>query len=188
MSTDPLRAAAFCSFLFAWLVLAVAAVFGGISRRRQPVATLVNIKVPVVIGTLLQAAGVLTITLSMGKGPLRPGTYELIGVLVLAPLAAALFGWALLSPQKNAQRESLVTTGAYAWMRHPIYAAFLAMLLATALLSSADLKLLVAATVLYLAGSEIRIASEEAELAAKFPAGYSQYRLRTRWRYLPGLR
>jgi protein-S-isoprenylcysteine O-methyltransferase Ste14 len=72
-------------------------------------------------------------------------------------------------------------------MRHPIYAAFLAMLLATGLLTSAGL-ILVAATVLYMAGSEFRIGSEEAKLAENFPASYAQYRLQTRWLYLPGLR
>jgi protein-S-isoprenylcysteine O-methyltransferase Ste14 len=41
---------------------------------------------------------------------------------------------------------------------------------------------------LYLAVSEFRIASEEGELARKFPEAYAMYRSRTRWRYLPGLR
>jgi protein-S-isoprenylcysteine O-methyltransferase Ste14 len=41
---------------------------------------------------------------------------------------------------------------------------------------------------LYLVGSELRIASEERELAQKFPEDYAAYRTRTRWRYLPGLR
>jgi protein-S-isoprenylcysteine O-methyltransferase Ste14 len=187
MSIEHLRAAAFCSYLIAWLVFAVATVASGISRRHRQAATLVHITVPLIVGTLLQVAGAAAITLSMGKGPLRPGRYELICALVLAPLGAALFGWALQSVPSNAEAESLVTTGAYAWMRHPIYAAFLGMLLATGLLTSAGIKLVVA-TVLYLAGSELRIASEEANLAEKFPAGYAQYRLRTRWRYLPGLR
>ena len=80
-----------------------------------------------------------------------------------------------------------MTHGVYAWMRHPIYLAFLAMLLATGLLASAGRGLLVA-VVMYLAGSELRIASEEEDLARTFRAEYEQYRLRTRWRYLPGLR
>jgi protein-S-isoprenylcysteine O-methyltransferase Ste14 len=73
------------------------------------------------------------------------------------------------------------------WPRHPIYSSFLAMLVATGLLVSGGFKLVVAVG-LYLAGSEFRIASEEAEMAEKFPADYEQYRLRTPWRYLPGLR
>jgi protein-S-isoprenylcysteine O-methyltransferase Ste14 len=81
----------------------------------------------------------------------------------------------------------LATGGAYAWLRHPTYLAFLAMLIATGLVTSAGPKL-VAAVILYLVGSELRIAYEETELAEKFPADYAQYRLRTRWRSLPGLR
>ena len=72
-------------------------------------------------------------------------------------------------------------------MRHPIYAAFLAMLLATGLLTSAGVNLVIA-IVLYVAGSEFRIGSEEAKLAEALPASYAQYRLRTRWLYLPGVR
>ena len=40
----------------------------------------------------------------------------------------------------------------------------------------------------YLAGSELRIDSEEEHLARTFRGEYEQYRRRTRWRYLPGLR
>ena len=68
-----------------------------------------------------------------------------------------------------------------------MYLAFLMMLIATGLLVSTGLKL-VAPIALYLWGSEMRVASEEAELVAQFPEAYAQYRRRTRWRYLPGLR
>jgi len=81
----------------------------------------------------------------------------------------------------------LVTRGVYAWMRHPIYLAILAMLLATGFLAS-DGKGLLVAVVIYLAGPELRIASAEEDPARAFRAAYAQYRLRTRWRYLPGLR
>ena len=72
-------------------------------------------------------------------------------------------------------------------MRHPIYLAFLAMLLATGLLVSAIPKLVIA-VIIYLAGAEMRIADEERELSARHGDEYEQYRRRTRWRYLPGLR
>ena len=81
----------------------------------------------------------------------------------------------------------MVTGGAYSWVRHPIYLAFLAMLVATGMLISSGVKLILP-VLLYLAGSELRIASEEVELAKRFPDAYAMYRSRTRWRYLPGLR
>jgi len=182
-----LRVAAFSAYLAAWLVLTIAAIAWAIPWRRRLPAVPTRITVPDLVGMLLQGAAAMATTLSMKSGPLRPGTLELAGAPGLAPLAAALFVWALRSAPDNAGAETLTTGGAYAWLRHPIYAAFLAMLVATGLIVSGGVKLIVAVG-LYLAGSELRIASEEADLAENFPASYAQYRRRTRWRYLPGLR
>lgn len=186
MLIEQLRVAAFCVYLAAWLVLAIAAVAGAIPRRRRHAGSF-RITVMVIVGIFLQGAAALSITLSMSDSPLRPQMLESAGTLTLAPLAASLFVWALRSTPNTADAETLATRGAYAWLRHPIYLAFLAMLVATGLITSGGPKLVVAVA-LYLAGSELRIASEEADLAEKFPADYAQYRLRTRWRYLPGIR
>lgn len=187
MSIEQLRTTAFCVYLAAWLVLATTAMVASIPRRRRQTAASVRMTAPVIVGMLLQSTAALPITLSLRDGPLLPRAFELVGTLALAPLAAALFGWAIRSVRSDATSKTLVTEGAYAWLRHPMYLAFLGMLLATGLIVSAGLTL-VAASVLYVAGSELRIASEEAELEEKFPADYAQYRLNTRWRYLPGLR
>jgi protein-S-isoprenylcysteine O-methyltransferase Ste14 len=187
MSIEHLRFAAFCIYLLAWLVFAIAALLGAIPSLKRQSAAVVRITIPVVVGTLLQAVAAFAVTRAMKEGPLRPRTYELMGVLLLAPLGSALFVWALRSVPRNAGAETLVTEGAYAWLRHPIYLAFLAMLVATGLLLSGGIKLILP-VLLYISGTELRIATEEEELAEKFPAGYAQYRRRTRWRYLPGLR
>jgi protein-S-isoprenylcysteine O-methyltransferase Ste14 len=187
MAVDPLRVAAFCAYLAAWLVFAIAAVVGAVPRLRRQATGAMRLSVPVVIGTLLQAAAAFAITRSMASGPLRPRTFEMVGVLILAPLGAALFAWALRSVPRDADANELVTGGAYRWLRHPIYLAFLAMLVATGFVVSGGIRL-VFPVILYLAGSELRIASEEEDLAEKFPDVYAQYRSRTRWRYLPGLR
>ena len=179
-----MRLAAFCAYLGAWVVFAIGAVAGGIPRVRRLAGTGFTPAGSVVIGTLLQIASALAITWRLSDAPLAPSRLELLGVLALAPLGAALFVWALVSGRG---KGGLVTGGPYAWVRHPIYLAFLAMLLATGLLASAGLRLVVA-VVIYVTGTEMRIASEEPELAAAFPAEYEQYRGRTRWRYLPGLR
>jgi protein-S-isoprenylcysteine O-methyltransferase Ste14 len=182
-----LKIATYCVYLAAWVVFAIAALAGALPRLRRRASATTSITAPVLIGTLLQVLAALWVTKSMGSGPLRPGTFELAGALVLAPLGAALFVWALRSVPRDADGETLVTGGAYAWLRNPIYLAFLAMLVATGLLISDGIKL-IPPVLLYLAGSELRIASEEGELAEKFPQGYATYRSRTRWRYLPGLR
>jgi protein-S-isoprenylcysteine O-methyltransferase Ste14 len=184
MAIDPLKIAAYFVYLGAWLVFAIAAVVGAVRRK---LAMTTGMSVPVLIGTLLQVLAAFAITRSMASGPLRPRTFELAGALVLAPLGAALFVWALGSVPRDVGADRLVTGGAYSWLRHPIYLAFLAMLVATGFLVAGGVKLIVP-VVLYLAGSELRIASEEAELDEKFREGYALYRSRTRWRYLPGLR
>jgi protein-S-isoprenylcysteine O-methyltransferase Ste14 len=180
-----LRIAAFCVYLAVWVVLAIAAVVGAIPRLQRVASGATRITVPDLVGMLLQGCAALATTLSMKPGPLHPGPLALAGTLVLSPLAAGLFVWALRSAPEKA--EALATGGAYAWLRHPIYAAFLAMLIATGLLVSGGFKL-IPAVGLYLAGCELRIASEEMDLDERFPGSYAQYRLLTRWRYLPGLR
>jgi len=187
MSTDPLRFAAFCAYLAAWIAFAVGALVGAIPRIREQAVSPPVLNARIVVGTFLQIAAALMITLSLRDDPLRPTRIELIGILTLAPFAAALFIGALLSAPRDSGPHRLATRGAYAWMRHPIYLAFLAMLVASGLLISAR-SVLAIAVVLYLAGSELRIAFEEEELAGTFRAEYEQYRLRTRWRYFPGLR
>ena len=189
MTSDPLRVAAFCAYLAAWVVFAIGAVVSGIPRIRRQAASAgpLSINPAIAVGTLLQIGSAMAITFFLGSGPLRPGRIELLGALVLAPLAAALFAWAAISTSQGAAADKLVTRGAYAWVRHPMYLAFLGMLIATGLLASNSLRLTIA-VIMYLAGSELRIASEERTLAAKFSSEYEQYRLHTRWRYLPGLR
>jgi protein-S-isoprenylcysteine O-methyltransferase Ste14 len=182
-----LKIATYCGYLASWLVFAITALAGALPRLRRQAAATTTITAPVLIGSLLQVLAALAITRSMGSGPLRPRTFELAGALVLAPLGAALFVWALRSVPRDAKGDTLITGGAYSWLRNPIYLAFLAMLVATGLLVSGGVRLILP-VLLYVAGSELRIASEEGELAEKFAEGYAQYRRQTRWRYLPGLR
>jgi protein-S-isoprenylcysteine O-methyltransferase Ste14 len=189
MTRDPLRVAAFCAYLAAWVVFAVGAVVSGLPQIRKQAASPGPLRIhpATAVGTVLQIASAMVVTFFLGSGPLRPMRIELMGALVLAPLAAALFAWAVISASQRGGADKLVTRGAYAWIRHPMYLAFLGMLIATGLLASSVIRLAIA-IVMYLAGSELRIASEERTLAVNFGSEYEQYRLRTRWRYLPGLR
>lgn len=189
MTKDPLRVAAFCAYLAAWVVFAIGAAISGLPQIRKQAATASPLRIhpATAMGTFLQIASAMAITFFLGSGPLRPERIELAGALVLAPLAAALFAWAVISTSQRGGAEKLVTGGAYAWVRHPIYLAFFAMLMATGLLASNHLRLAIAVA-MFLAGTELRIAVEERMLTAKFVSEYEQYRPRTRWRYLPGLR
>ncbi len=187
MPIESLRVAAFCAYLGSWLGLLIAVTLGSLPQFRRHSATSLRPPLRVLCGTILQVIAALGITLTLPDGPLRPSTFELSAALLLAPLSAAIFAWAQRSTPKYSDKETLVTSGPYRWVRHPIYLAFFAMLLATGFLASSGLKLVVAAF-LYLAGCEIRIATEEADLNIQFPLRYSNYRSQTPWRYLPGIR
>ena len=181
--------AAFCAYLAAWLVFAIGALVNGLPQIRRQAANAgpLRINPATAAGTLLQIASAMAITFFLAGGPLRPERIELIGTLALAPLAAVLFAWAVISASPGSSADMLVTRGAYAWVRHPMYLAFLGMLIATGLLASNGIRLAIAVA-MYLAGTELRIGPEERTLAAKFGSEYERYRLRTRWCYLAGLR
>ncbi len=176
MNPELLRVVAFVAYLAALVVVAGAAVFG--MTRGQGAAS--GISVRGTIGTLMQLAAVVLVTRAMPDGPLRPRVWELAGMLVLAPASAWLFVWAQVPAARAA--GALVTDGAYGWVRHPMYLAFLGLLVATGFAVSAGWTLL-AAVAIFVAGTEMRIAVEESGLA-----GYEAYRQVTRWCYIPGIR
>ena len=184
MKTDPLRVAALLAYLISWVVLAITALVSALPRlRTEPSAASMTLQA--LIGMMAQACALVAIVLPAKDEPLRPVQAELAGVLLLAPLAALLFVWAQLSAPR--MERGLVTSGAYSQLRHPIYLAFLLLLIATGLLVSSRVWM-VLPVLLYVAGTELRVASEETELARRFPEPFAEYRRRTRWRYLPGLR
>ena len=161
-------------------MLGVTAIAGGMPTFSSEEAE--GIEGSTVAGILLQIASALIITLNLRDGPLRPQTWELAITAVLAPVAAALFATAVRS-----RKPGLVTTGAFRFVRHPIYLAFLAMLLATGFVTHSGSKLGMA-VVLYILGTELRIFNEERDLQAKFKDDYQRYCQATPWRYFPPLR
>ena len=71
--------------------------------------------------------------------------------------------------------HELVQAGPYRLVRHPIYASMLCVLLATGILIS-PLYLLVAATAVFLTGTEIRMRVEDKLLASHFGTQFRNYR------------
>ncbi len=113
--------------------------------------------------------------------------------LLAAPLAS--YGaWAAvcsLGPQGQAQtglrpRHRLVTRGPYRVVRHPLYASFFCLFLSTGFLVTSTAAF-AALTVLFLAGTELRVREEEAVLAEAFGERFLAYRQRVK-AYLPLLR
>lgn len=111
-----------------------------------------------------------------------------LGVIVTA-LGVSLAVWARAylgrnwgMPMSLKQDAELVTTGPYAWIRHPIYSGFLLAMAGTTLVASYYLVVLVVFAG-YFAWAAI---TEEKILLAEFPAAYSAYTART-WRLVPFL-
>lgn len=82
--------------------------------------------------------------------------------------------------------HELVRTGPYAIVRHPIYSSLLGMLAANCLLLT-RWKWALVAVAIYIAGTEIRVRSEEKLLASRFPEESAAYR-REVPAYLPFVR
>lgn len=82
--------------------------------------------------------------------------------------------------------HELIRTGPYSLVRHPIYSALLGMLLCSMLILTPWYWAWVP-TILFLAGTEIRVRSEDALLASRFGAEFNSYRKAVR-AYIPYLR
>jgi len=82
--------------------------------------------------------------------------------------------------------HSLVTSGPYGIVRHPIYTSMLCLLLSTGLMIG-TLPLLAIAIGLFVLGTEIRVRIEEKLLASRFGDRFSDYRRRVP-AYIPFLR
>jgi protein-S-isoprenylcysteine O-methyltransferase Ste14 len=126
---------------------------------------------------------------------LRPKGFEkstlsLIASMILGPPSVAL-AWAAtrhLGKQwryKAALSEDheLIQTGPYRWIRHPIYASMLGMLLAT-LAAWTWWPMAIGSVIAFLAGTEIRVRSEERLLAERFSSSFGAYRSHT-YAYIP---
>lgn len=109
--------------------------------------------------------------------------------LPIALLGIAAMYWTLSHLGRNLtdtvhvrQQAYLVTTGPYAWMRHPMYVALALLVLGFSLLSASGLLLASGAAACALLA--VRVSREEQALAARFGGEYEVYRERT-GRFLP---
>lgn len=80
----------------------------------------------------------------------------------------------------------LVQTGPYRWVRHPIYASMLGMLLSAGF-AWTWWPMLVAALIVFITGTEIRVRAEDRLLAERFQEAFIAYRSRVR-AYIPLIR
>lgn len=110
---------------------------------------------------------------------------SLIASMILGPPSVVLVWMAARNLDKQWRFEAalsedhkLITTGPYRWLRNPIYASMLGMLLATGF-SKTWWPLLIAGVVCFVIGTEIRVHAEEKLLAARFGEEFARYKATT---------
>jgi protein-S-isoprenylcysteine O-methyltransferase Ste14 len=120
----------------------------------------------------------------------RPAGFEkstasLIASMILGPPSVVLVWMAARYLDKQWRFEAalsedhkLITTGPYRWLRNPIYASMLGMLLATGF-AKTWWPLMVAGVIFFVIGTEIRVRAEEKLLAARFGEEFAKYKAAT---------
>ena len=186
-----LNASVLAVVLASWWVFLGAFVF----RRRPPMATEARRDRTSIAGIVVQGVSFAIVWMGFRfRGPFRPlveGSLTLqLGLGALAIALAVVSVWTTLAAVRTLGRQwslaarlveghQLITVGPYRIVRHPIYTAMLGMLLATGLAASLW-PLLLVATIVFFAGTRIRVRSEEKLLRETFGAEYEDYVRRVR--------
>lgn len=180
--------------LFAGLLLFVALLaFAG---KRAPEGSGGRRSARSIIGIIIQMAAFFAV----GAGPVLvslppmsgPALLQAAIVLLLTAITCGLFfaskramgrNWSLVARTRS--DHDLVTWGPFAYVRHPIYSALFAWLVAMAV-AFGHYRGLIAGIPLYWLGTMLRIVEEERLLKAHFGPAYDNYAARVK-RFLPGL-
>jgi protein-S-isoprenylcysteine O-methyltransferase Ste14 len=118
-----------------------------------------------------------------------PNAVRWTAVALLIP-TLLFFSWSFRSLGSNYRggvglhdRHELITTGAYGWMRHPIYAGFIAIMILVTFLS-ANWVLGAAGLLLVISIAAVRIPIEERQLHDRFGRDWEEYSARAGY-FLP---
>jgi len=139
----------------------------------------VTVPWPTRIGLVIQCLAILL----AASLPLPPPGWQRIAPALALAVVAIVFSWTAVSHLGKQFRlhaglyedHELVRSGPYAIVRHPIYASLLAMLVVTMLLRM-PWPWMPAALALFIAGTEIRIRSEDRLLESRFGDAFRRYR------------
>jgi protein-S-isoprenylcysteine O-methyltransferase Ste14 len=183
------RAVASRAALTHLLVVATWLAFGAafVARPRQPGGKTAKRAPLAMVGMVLQALAYSVVWSAQGLhlAP-PPAPVRWVGVVVNAGGAAVVWAavrhlgkqWALQA--RVLEGHELVTSGPYAYVRHPIYSAMFLMLIGTGLVVSTWEHLAVALP-LFLAGTALRTRLEERLLRDVFGERFEAYRRTAGW-------
>ena len=134
------------------------------------------------LGLLLEVAGIAMLWIFLVPGAPRTSAAILIAAFILGSVAFVQM-WTAIAHLGRQFRihaglyhdHELVRSGPYAVVRHPIYSSLLAMTVVTGLLLT-PWPWLLAATAIHIAGTEIRVHTEEKLLASRFGEEFAEYK------------
>jgi protein-S-isoprenylcysteine O-methyltransferase Ste14 len=172
-----------------WIVWAFPFLFRAPHFQRRQSITVAG---PTRWGILLQAAAFAVAFIGARGAPRTNG--PALACTAILGVAAAVLAWTSVAHLGKQFRihaglytdHELVRTGPYAVVRHPIYTSVLVILLTTIVLLTPWPPGLVAVA-LCIAGTEIRVRTEDRLLASRFGKQFEEYRRQVR-AYLPFLR
>ncbi len=185
-----LQIVALAELILCWIAWAL----GFVQARKRAAGQKEVVSAPVSRwGIILEMVGFALVWAFVRPPGFEKSSPALIASMVLSPLSAALGRAAARHLGKQwrfeaalSESHELVQTGPYRWVRHPIYASMLGMLLATAF-AWTWWPMAVAAVVFFIAGTEIRVRAEDRLLASHFKESFIAYRSRVR-AYIPFIR
>lgn len=194
---DPIALATLVGVMLCWVF------FAGIFllRKRSPKSPESKRDRSAILGILLQMVGYFLVFFQPPHQPFLPTIAALSGVsgikfAVVTVGIAAASGWLIESSVRTLGKQwavrarlveghQLITQGPYCYIRNPIYTGMLGMLIATGLATEHWMALLIALPI-FVAGTVIRIRTEEKLLRAEFGQQFEEYARRVP-AVLPGI-
>ena len=174
-----------------WLVIWIgAAFFVKRTQRKEPLGTVLYERIPVMVGMVMLVRPQ-WLPVSLTGRLVAEGSGLALGALGLV-IAGMLFAyWARVHLGRNWSGEvivkvghTLITSGPYRWVRHPIYGGMTLALVGTALAIGAPYGFIALALILF--GFLVRVRLEEALMRDTFPGEYDRYSRHTA-RLIPGV-
>lgn len=136
---------------------------------------------------LLMVTGICGWMFAWAKFAIFPFSNILGGLIIL--VALGFHGWSERAHKQAHESadgiDAVVTSGAYAKIRHPLYLSLIILNLGIALAFGVWLTLWVA--ILSMGHWALTALREEVDLLKRFPDTYRHYRRLTKWRMIPGL-
>lgn len=194
MTTDPVGLPGLAALALGLLAFVVALI--GARARSDPHETGARRAPRSILGIVLQGIAIAIVGVGPQRVVLDPlGRIALVEaglVALLMASAVGLFAWATLTMGRNwslvartRADHALVTTGAFAHVRHPIYVALFLLLPALAI-ALGHVRQLAVAIPLYAVATYLRTVEEERLLRRSFGGAYDAYARRVK-RFVPGV-